>query len=79
MYEWPENGSIFATNFYVYSSGNPSNVGLSSIFGVSKTLEKVMKITDFDLLWGAFIYLDQTSRRVPKIMQNYAKMQLKSP
>ena len=43
-----------------------------------KTHEKVMKITRFDLLRGAFIEGDQASRRVPKIKQNVAKMHQKS-
>ena len=38
-----------------------------------------MKITRFDLLRGPFIYGDQASRRVPKIKQNVAKMNQKSP
>ena len=39
-----------------------------------------MKITHFDVLRGRlFVDLEQASRRVPKIMQNYAKVHLKSP
>ena len=67
------------SKFYIYFSGNPQNVGVSLIFGVSKTLEKVMKITRFGLFRGPFIDRDQASRREPKIMQNHAKMHPKSP
>ena len=38
-----------------------------------------MKITRFELLRWPFIHRDQASRWVPKIMQNDAKMHLKSP
>ncbi len=38
-----------------------------------------MKITRFELLWGSFIYRDQASKWVHKIMQNDAKMHHKSP
>ena len=38
----------------------------------------MMKITYFDVLRGPFVDLDQASGRVPKILQNYAKMQIKS-
>ena len=38
-----------------------------------------MKITRFELLRGRFTYRDQASRRELKIMQNYSKMQHKSP
>ena len=38
-----------------------------------------MKITRFDLLWGPFLHRDQASRRESKIMQNDAKMHVKSP
>ena len=51
----------------------------NSIFGVSKTLQKVIKITHFDVLQGPFIHRDQASRRASKILQNYVKMHLKSP
>ena len=37
------------------------------------------KITRFELLRRAFIHRDQAFKRVPKIMQNYAKMHRKSP
>ena len=70
---------FFATKFYHYFSGNPQSVGLWSIFAGSKTLQKVMKITHFDTLRGPSVHLEQASRRVHKIMQNYAKMHLKSP
>ena len=46
--------------------GNPQNVGLSSIFSVSKMLENVMKITFFELLHGPFVYRNQASGRVLK-------------
>ena len=68
---------FFATEFYPHFSENPPNVTNNAIFPTQKTLQKVMKITRFELLRGAFIYRDQASRREPKIMQNYAKMQLK--
>ena len=34
----------------------------------------MMKITRFDVLRGPLIDLDQASRRMRKIMQNYAKL-----
>ena len=70
---------FFAPKFCIYFSGNPPNVGLWSIFAGSKTLEKVIKITHFDVLRGPFVDLEQASRRVPKIMQNYTKIHIKSP
>ena len=45
---------------------------------VQTMLQKVMKITRFELLWGPFIHRDQASKRVHKIMQNDAKMHHKS-
>ena len=69
----------FATEFYLYFSGNPPNVASNGIFPTQKTLQKVMKITRFELLRGRFTYRDQASRRELKIMQNYSKMQHKSP
>jgi len=75
----PKLVHFLASKFCLYFSGNPQNVGVSLIFGVSKTLEKMMKITRFDLLRGPFIDRDQASRREPKIMQNHAKMHPKSP
>ena len=52
---------LFAIELYFYFSGNPAHVTEISIFEVSKTREKVMKITRFDLLRGPFIYRDQAS------------------
>jgi len=75
----PKMDHFFATKFYIYFSGNPQSNGWSSIFAGSKTLQKVIKITHFDALRGPFVDLEQASRRVHKIMQNYAKMHLKSP
>ena len=69
---------FFATKFYIHFSGNPKNNCVSSILAGSKTLQKVMKITHFDVLQGPFVDGDQASRRVSKIMQNDAKMHLKS-
>ena len=69
----------FATEFYLYFSGNPPNVASNGIFPTQKTLQKVMKITRFELLRGRFTYRDQASRRELKSMQNYSKMQHKSP
>ena len=68
---------FFPKTFCDHFSGNPENVTENSIFGVPKTHQKVMKITDFDLLRGPFVYGDQ-SRRVPQIKQNVAKMHQKS-
>ena len=48
-------------------------------FAGSKTLQKVIKITHFDVLQGPFIHRDQASRRASKILQNDVKMHLKSP
>ena len=70
---------FFATKFYPYFSENAPNVTGNSIFPTQKTLQKVMKITRFELLRGPFIYRDQASRRELKIMQNDAKMHDKSP
>ena len=69
---------FFATKFYFYFSGNPQSNGVSSIFAGSKTLQKVMKVTHFDVLQGPFVDGDQASRRVSKIVQNGVKMHLKS-
>ena len=69
---------LFATKFYIHFSENPPNVTGNLIFPTQKTLQKVMKITRFELLRGPFIYRDQASRRVHKIMQNDAKMHHKS-
>ena len=71
-------GHLFATKFLPHFSENPANVTGNGIFPVQKTLQKVMKITRFELLWGPFIYRDQASKRVHKIMQNDAKMHHKS-
>ena len=38
----------------------------------------MIKFTHFDVLREPFVDLEQASRRMPKIVQNYAKMQLKS-
>ena len=70
---------FFAIKFCMHFSGNPPNVGRGSIFAGSKTLQKVMEIKHFDTLRGPFVHLEQAPRRVRKIMQNYAKMHLKSP
>ena len=70
---------FFATKFYIHFSGNPQSNGVSLIFAGSKALQKMMKIMHFDALRGPFVDLEQASRRVHKIMQNYAKMHLKSP
>ena len=69
---------FFATKFYLHFSRNPQSVGVSLIFAGSKTLQKVMKIAYFDVLQGPFVDGDQASRRVSKIVQNDAKMHLKS-
>ena len=70
---------FFVTKFYPYFSENSPNVTGNSIFPTQKTLQKVMKITRFELLRGPFIDRDQASRRELKIMQNDAKMHDKSP
>ena len=70
---------LFAIKFYFNFSGNPPNVTGNFIFSTQKTLQKVMKITRFELLRGPLIDRDQASRRELKIMQNYSKMQHKSP
>ena len=69
---------FYATKFLHHFSENPANVTGNGIFPVQKTLQKVMKITRFELLWGPFIDRDQPSKRVHKIMQNDAKMHHKS-
>ena len=46
---------------------------------MSKTVQKVIKITHFDALRIPFVDLEQAFIRISKIMQNYAKMQLESP
>ena len=58
---------------------NSPNVSATSIFPVSKTLQKMMKIMHVDVLEGPFVDGDQASRRVSKIVQNDIKMHLKSP
>ncbi len=68
-----------ATELCIYFSGNPPNVKGNSIFPMQKTLQKVMKITRFELLRGPFIVRDQAFRQELKIMQNDAKMHDKSP
>ena len=70
---------FFATEFCLYFSENPPNVTNNAIFPTQKTLQKVMKITRFELLRGPFIDRDQASTRELKIMQNDAKMHDKSP
>ena len=75
----PKMDHFFATKFYSFFSGNPQSNGWSSIFAGSKTLQKVIKITHFDVLQGPFVDGDQASRRVSKIVQNYVKMHIKSP
>ena len=69
---------FYATKFLHHFSENPANVTGNGIFPVRKTLQKVMKITRFELLWWPFIYRDQAYKRVHKIMQNDAKMHHKS-
>ena len=69
---------FFVAEFCIHFSENPPNVTNNAIFSTQKTLQKVMKITRFELLRGAFIYQDQASRREPKIMQNDAKIDQKS-
>ena len=69
---------FFATKFYIYFSGNPQSNGVSLIFEGSKTLQKLIKVTHFDVPQGPFVDGDQASRRVSKIVQNYVKMHLKS-
>ena len=70
---------FFATKFLPYFSENPANVTDNGNFPIQKTLQKVMKITRFELLRGRFTHRDQASRRELKIMQNDAKMHHKSP
>ena len=70
---------FFAAKFYIYFSENPPNVTDNVIFPTQKTLQKVMKITRFEMLRGPFIHRDQASRRELKIMQNNAQMHHKSP
>ena len=69
---------FFATKFYHLFSKNPRNVPTNAIFPGQKTLQKVMKITHFDVLGGPFVNRDQASRRELKIMQNCVKMHQKS-
>ena len=75
----PKFDDCLRLNFTIIFSGNPQNVTLSSIFAESKTLEKMMEITRFDVLREPFIDLDQASRRMRKITQNDVKLHLKSP
>ena len=70
---------FFATKFCIHFSENPQSNGWSSIFAGSKTLQKVIKITHFDVLQGPFVDGDQGSRRVSKIVQNYVKLHIKTP
>ena len=48
-------------------------------FPVQKTLQKVIKITRFELLRGPFILRDQAVRWESKMLQNAAEMHDKSP
>ena len=43
---------FFAAKFYPHFSENPANVTGNGIFPVQKTVQKMMKITRFELLWG---------------------------
>ncbi len=70
----PKKDHLFTKSYCLYFSGIPQNVGLWSNFAGSKMLQKVIKITHFDLLREPFVDLEQASRRVPKIMQNYAQI-----
>ena len=69
---------FFATKFCPHFSENPPNVPTNAIFPEQKTLQKVMKITHFDVLGEPFVDRDQASKREPKILQNCVKMHLKS-
>ena len=60
---------FFATKFYLYFSGNPQSNGVSLIFAGSKTLQKMMKITHFDVLRDPFVNLGEAVGRVRKIVQ----------
>ena len=60
----------FATKFCIHFSENPPNVTDNAIFPTQKTLQKVMKITRFELLRERFTYRDQASKRELKVMQN---------
>ena len=71
--------TILRPKFIVIFQENHKALVKGSIFAGSKTLQKVMKITHFDVLQGPFVDGDQASRRVYKIVQNYVKMHLKSP
>ena len=75
----PKMDHFFATKFYSFFSGNPQSNGWSSIFAGSKKLQKVIKITHFDVLQGPFIHRDHASRRASKSLRNDVKMHLKSP
>ena len=71
-------GHFLATKFYSHASRKPPNVSTASIFLVSKTLQKMMNMTYFDVLRRQFVNLEQASKRVPKNhakFSNYAKMQ----
>ena len=72
---------FFAIKFYIHFSENLENVTGNGIFPLQKTLKKYENFTfqKFELLRRAFIHRDQAFKRVPKIMQNYAKMHRKSP
>ena len=69
---------IIVLRSFFHFSWNPANVTSNSIFPY-KNASKITKITRFELLWGPFIDRYQASRRVLKIMQNYAKIHIKSP
>ena len=74
----PKLMHFFPKKFYPHFSGNPANVLGNDIFPVQKTLQKMMKITRFELLRAPFVDRDQVCIREAKIMQNDSKMQLKS-
>ena len=71
----PKSDHFVAIAFHLHFSGNPPSVGRGLIFGVSKTLQKVMKITHFDVLrrafFGATQKLNKKSWHVPLRANNF--------
>ena len=62
---------------FIFQKIRKAMVGARFLRG-QKLCKKLIKITHFDVLQGPFVDGDQASRRVSKIVQNDAKMHLKS-
>ena len=79
VYKWREFIVPFGDIVLYSFSGYPPNVMGNSTFPVQKTLQKVIKITRFELLLRPFVHRDQAVRWESKMLQNAAEMHDKSP